>query len=94
VSFKSAPHNKRVAEWYERLRDLNGGKEFHSVGFAVCKELTDNYRVLKKAQLIDLKEKYDAAFFLVDRQRADLEDIIVYGDGHYYIYDLKGLYNK
>jgi hypothetical protein len=91
VCFKSAPHNNRVVEWYERLRDLNGSKEFHSVGFASCKELIKNYRGLKRKQLMDLKEKYDAAFFLVDRQRTDMENIIVYGDGNYYIYNLRDL---
>jgi hypothetical protein len=91
VCFKSAPHNHRIIEWYERLIDLNGGKEFHSVGFASCAELIKNYRGLKKEQLMDLRGKYDATFFLVDEQRMDLEKINIYGDDHYYIYDLRGL---
>jgi len=89
VSFKAAPTYHY--EWYTRMKQLNKGKDFSNVGAGICTELNENYPKLTLIQLSSIKERYSAQYYLVDREREDLGNYLVYSNRAYYLYDLRAL---
>jgi len=87
VSFKSAPTYHE--EWYTRMKQLNMGKDFSDVGSGICTELKENYPKLTLIQLSSIKDRYGAQYYLVDREREDLSNYLIYSNRAYYLYDLR-----
>jgi hypothetical protein len=88
VNFKSAPHNKAIAQWFEKLEATNGGKSFHGRGFKVCKEINSNFPNLNEAHLRSIRERYRARYYFVDVDRPLLKPMLVFQKGKWHIYDL------
>ncbi|RMG44015.1 MAG: hypothetical protein D6719_02530 [Candidatus Dadabacteria bacterium] len=88
VSFRQAPLDGRINEWLKRLQDINRGMEFKHRGYRAVAELRKNQRNLSKQELFSLKEKYSARYYLTDRMRYTLMDLLVYSANNYYLYDL------
>jgi len=88
VNFKSVPHNKEIARWFEKLEATNGGKSFQGRGFKVCKEINDNFPNLDKAHLRSIRERYHARYYFVDVERPLLKPTLVFQRGKWHIYDL------
>jgi hypothetical protein len=86
VNFKAAPTNARFLEWYERIKSLNGDNEFKGVGFQVYSELRQNYPELSLNQLRKIKQKYRAEYYLVEKERKDLKEMLIYSNNKYYLY--------
>jgi len=88
VNFKSVPHNKQIARWFEKLEATNGGNSFQSRGFKVCKEINKNFPNLDVAHLRSIRERYRARYYFVDMERPLLEPMLVFQKGKWHIYDL------
>ena len=65
VSFKCIPVNERIFEWEKRMEVLNRGK-FTKVGWGILQELRENYPKLTEQELIKIKKKYGAEYFLAN----------------------------
>jgi hypothetical protein len=90
VNFKIAHSNQKLAEWYRRLVELNGGREFQEVGFEICEELDDHFSNLDLARLQEIGRKYEAEFYLVRSERVDLAPFLVHDNQDYYLYRIPG----
>jgi hypothetical protein len=88
VDFKSAPHNKKIGEWIERLQATNGDRPFEFTGFKVCREINKNFPHLNLAHLRSIRERYRARYYFVDIERPLLKPMLVFHKGKYFIYDL------
>ena len=58
-----------IAEWYQRLVDLNGGVEPRSRGYSASREIDRNFARLSDEAYIDLGRKYGARYLLVQNRR-------------------------
>ena len=88
VNFKSTPHNKKMAQWFEKLQAANGGRPFQGRGFGVCKEINENFPNLNVAHLRSIRERYRARYYFVDMERPLLKPLLVFHKGKWNIYDL------
>jgi len=88
VNFKSTPVNAEILEWYERLIAMNRGLPFEKRGFRACKELARNYKALPPVQLRRLRAEYGADFYLVEGDRPDLAEALLYANEELSLYDL------
>jgi hypothetical protein len=88
VKFKSVPHNKQIARWFEKLQATNGGRSFQGRGFKVCKEINKNFPNLNIAHLRSIRERYRARYYFVDVERPLLKPMLVFQKGKWHIYDL------
>jgi len=86
-NFKLAPP-QCMDEWFQRMRALNGGLEFKNRGYLVKKEITENFRQLTYRQLSQIAHRYDAGYYLVDRERPELGQYLVYHNQHLWLYRL------
>jgi hypothetical protein len=89
ANFKRAPHSARILEWYRRMTALNGGRPFHSVGYASQDELRKNYPTLDRVQIEAIREAYGGDYYLTTRRREDLIENLVHQNGAYYLYDIQ-----
>jgi len=90
ASFKLVPVNHQIKEWYLRLVDLNGGRAFETKGPGAFDELKTNYPRLSAAELLQLREKYKANYYLTVHPREDLPFALVHANRSFYLYDLGG----
>jgi len=88
INFKSAPHNKQITRWLEKLQATNGGRPFQGRGFEVCKEIKKNFPNLNVAHLRSIRERYRARYYFVDMERPLLKPMLVFRKGKWNIYDL------
>tara|TARA_R110001599_G_scaffold276025_1_gene477279 strand:- start:9434 stop:10891 length:1458 start_codon:yes stop_codon:yes gene_type:complete len=86
VNFKSSPSDARFYEWYQRLSDLNNGKEFSGRSFTVCNEIAENFPKMDEAHLLYLSERYGMTYYLVEKERPELASKQVVNIGKYYLY--------
>jgi len=70
-----------VAEWYDRILDLNGGKPTVERGFAAGEELEADFEELPPATIERLVAKYDARYVLWPSAGTPLPYRKVYDDG-------------
>jgi hypothetical protein len=69
--FKNNPDGSQfLAEWYERVRDLAGGKLPRAKGFANGPLLNQAYCDLTREQLVDLGKKYKAELAVLPKNSA------------------------
>lgn len=88
VNFKFTPVNSNYNEWYRRMFTLNRSKSFTSNGFAVCKELGQNYNSLSGEQLKKIQTLYHTDYYLTDVERLDLNSCIVFREYGNFVYNL------
>jgi hypothetical protein len=88
VNFKFTPVNSNYHEWYRRMYILNGSENFTSKGFAVCKELSQNYNSLSGEQLKKIKKLYDTDYYLADEERIELKNCLVFREYGNFVYNL------
>jgi hypothetical protein len=88
VNFKAAPHNAAILEWHRRITRLNRNRQFHSVGFGICAELSQNFPALDLEQLKAIRDAYAADYYLTTRRREDLADRLVHMNAAYCLYHL------
>jgi hypothetical protein len=88
VNFKSAPHDKRMVQFFERLQATNGGRSLQGSGFEVCKEINTNFPTLNAAHLRSIRDRYLARYYFVDIERPRLKPMLVFNKGKWNIYDL------
>ncbi len=91
VDFKHSPHNAKVIDWYQRIKALNGGREFKERGFDACRELRRNYPRLTIPQLRTIRQDYGADYYLTDTERQDLAGYLVHANKQYFLYELRPL---
>lgn len=86
VTFRDVPSGAAdLAEWYERLVDLNGGEEPEERGYAARSEVDRNFRGLSASEYLTLGRKYGGRYLLVeDREPLDLERLYEAGDWELY----------
>ncbi len=66
VTFRDVPSGAAdLAEWYDRLVDLNGGEEPKKKGYPARSEIDRNFRRLKESEYLALGEKYGGRYLLV-----------------------------
>ncbi len=90
VSFKYHPPQE-MSEWLERLKALNGGKDFSGSGFGAMAELRANYPRLASADLVALRDQYHVRYYVTTMRRDDLVRAEVFSDPPYNVYDLARL---
>ena len=88
VSFKRAPHDIRILEWYERMTALNGGP-FLKAGFDACDELMQHYPALDRTRLFSIRDRYGADYYLTTTRREDLAAAPLFESGTYFLYGLR-----
>lgn len=74
VSFKYLFADHSIHEWYARLQALNGEIPFKNRGSIVLSELKSHYPALTQAQILTIKNRYAAAYYLTTTPRPDLPD--------------------
>jgi uncharacterized protein DUF6798 len=86
---KSVPHNRLISEWEirkEMTLGRNGMLERHSFASFRGKRF---FRLLHVGQLDALSQRYDAKYYLTDKERTDLPYQLLYSDGEHWIYKLR-----
>ncbi|WP_448556493.1 DUF6798 domain-containing protein [Thalassotalea montiporae] len=71
VNYKLTPVGGNYSEWLARLKALNNGEDFSSVGFKVCREIDNNYNEMSHDKFIELAKRYSAKYLLLDEVRTD-----------------------
>jgi hypothetical protein len=90
VSFKyHPPHAMR--EWLNRLKMLNGGKEFTRAGFGAAVDLRESYARLACDDLTALRQEYRVRYYVTTLRRDDLVSAEAFSDPPYRVYDLARL---
>ena len=65
VTFKHAPHSDSgIVQWFERIKDINGGETPRSRGFMAISELDQSYSRLQESDVMRLAKKYAATHML------------------------------
>jgi len=86
VSFKYVPANQMILEWKERMETLNRGR-IRKVGWGILQELRENYPKLTEKEVIQIKEKKVADYFLTTSDvHLNLE--LVHENNSYRLYGL------
>lgn len=89
VTFRDVPSGAAdLAEWYRRLVDFNGGEEPEETGYAARSEIDDNFNRLTTEAYLDLGEKYDGRYLLV-QDNDDVELPLLFQEGDWALYDLR-----
>jgi hypothetical protein len=91
VNAMSAPANAHFFEWYARMRDLNGGREFAESSFSVCREIRPHFASLSAESLQALRARYGADYYLVESERPDLAGAQVFHTDRFFVYALPRL---
>jgi len=91
VSYKYIPVNTMNSEWMSRISDLNGGMPFRHRGSRALEDFKENYPNLTKVQLLNMKSKYQARYYLTVRERIDLSFPLIYFNNSYYLYEIQNI---
>ena len=87
--FKFSPQNgEDIANWYERMVDMNNGNPYQNVGFDAGKEQYSNYSKMDSDFLQYLKTKYQASYYLSFNGGPELNDELVFSSGNYKLYKI------
>ncbi len=86
VTFRDVPSGASdLAEWYNRLVDLNGGEEPEKKGYPARSEIDRNFRRLSESDYLAIGKKYGGRYLLVqDRDRLELNRVYDSGDWDLY----------
>ncbi|MBL4865053.1 MAG: hypothetical protein JKY67_01600 [Pseudomonadales bacterium] len=87
INFKSCPVN-RFHGWYDRIVAVNKGHHFTSRGFNIEDEIVANFQTLTATDLVRIRNEYSASYYVVELERAELGDALVFSNDDYYVYDL------
>ncbi len=88
INFKIAAHGPGITEWNRRMLELNGGEPIRSKSFLICQEIAKRYGILPKKALEILAKKYGAEYYLVNRRRESMEDLLLHQEGELFLYRL------
>ena len=91
VSYKHAPHsNAALAEWYARIKRLNGDRTPEKRGFESVRELSENFYRLDPASIHQIAVDYTADY-LLRRSGGDMPFEAIHRAGDYVLYKIPGL---
>jgi len=88
LNFKDSPYNLRFANWYFRLKALNNDKEFEKSGYYIIENVNKNFNELSTKQLQKILNLFNGRYYIVDKDREDLSNLLVYNNDKYWIYDV------
>jgi hypothetical protein len=91
ASMRHPPLDRRILEWKQRLEALNGFRPFAHRGFEIEGELAEHEKALTVPQLIQIRDRYGARYYVVRGTRADLASCPVHVAQGYAIYDIARL---
>jgi hypothetical protein len=89
VSYKAAPVNRRIVEWFARLRAVGG--EPTGPGGESCAAFHRHFQALSAERLVELRRRYGADLYFVLGERADLRPELLRAGAGYGLYDLDAL---
>lgn len=89
AGFKFSPQDgEQIANWYERMVDLNNGKPFTKKSFEALREQQGNYAKIDDNHLKLLKEKYGATYYLAFNKKQELNAEMVYHTKRFILYKI------
>ena len=85
VSWKHSPqNNKDIIEWYNRLKALNKGKDFKTIG-----EIKPNYLNLTEKEILDISKEYPNVDYVLMPQPTELNFPILFKTDKNILYTIR-----
>ena len=88
ASFKGAPGNAAIHEWFRRMEVLTGTRPIERVGYDMIDWAETAYASLSPAQLAAARREFCADYYLVGSERAEFGDAVVVESGNWHLYSI------
>lgn len=89
VTYKVSPFNARYAQWFERVRFVNGGRPPKQGTISrTCRQLTPRFAKLDKNRIQQAAQRFGATHYVVNRRRGELSKWKTNRVAGHYIYTI------